>query len=324
MHVYLAIKNVNWEQDALVNSWKEIGDVSLFNFTPNDNPKSRVWWKRDRVDFQRRIIENTYNINKKKKIDLMFCYLSGRWIDPITIFEIRKNIDAPIVNLGFDDHHAFYGRRKHGRWMGNASIGKTFDLNITLQSPNDVKKYTSAGARAIFLPPGINPKTAPSIHSKINPEFDAVFIGGINRQRKKIVKMLKKSGCSVIARGNGWPEGPIPACDLEKTIAKGRVYLGEGIAGKTKKVALKARDIEGPFSKRPYLTNYNPLLETMFVPNKEILFYHNIKDAIKKVISLKENPEKASTIGKSAHRRVLTDHLWISRWKQVLQTLNIS
>ena len=253
----------------------------------------------------------------------MFCYLSGRWIDPNTIDQIRNNINAPIINLGFDDYHAFYGRKKHGRWMGNASIAKYFDLNITLQSPYDVKKYASTGAHAIFLPPGINPKTAPFVNTQAEPEFDAVFIGGINRRRKKLVKTLRKSGCTVITRGNGWPEGPIPNSDLEKIISKGRVYLGEGVAGKTKKVALKARDIEGPFSKRPYLTTYNPILETLFTPNKEILFYQNNKDAVQKVILVKENPQIAFNIGKHAHKRVLEEHLWVKRWKKVLQTLNI-
>ncbi len=121
-----------------------------------------------------------------------------------------------------------------------------------------------------------------------------------------------------MTKGVGWPDGPVGVLEMLEIFRKSLVVLGFGFLGESKEVALKGRDFEVPMAGVAYLTTLNSDLQKYFTPNKEILFYKNKLELLKKTKFLINNPEIAFRIGRAARYRALQEHSWQHRWRFLL------
>ena len=208
LRIFIAVKNVNWEQSGLVDTWQTLGEVLHYDWGENYNQYSNNWhiYEKERFNFE--LVDRVTKAHKQKSITLFFSYLSGRWVFPETIWKIDK-LGIITINFSFDDSHIFWGSVERTGWSGNAKIARYFDVNITSQSRKDISKYLAVGAIPIFLPPGSN-KAVWNVGNITNSRnIPVVFIGKNYGKRERIINYLRSNGVKVFTWGLGWPGGPI-------------------------------------------------------------------------------------------------------------------
>lgn len=320
IRVFIAVHHINWEYDALVRSWQEVAEVIHYDWGNTYNQYAPDWFSRKRAEFQTVLIERVKRNHESKSIDLFFSYLSGRWVDRTTI-ETIASLGIKTVNFSFDDTRLFWGPRINGIWTGVACIAPAFDLNISVASPLDIKKYQSVAARAVFLPPAGNVR-AFNIEPDTGTDRNLIsFIGQKYGRREEYIDYLRMKGVEVAVYGKGWSSGEISHEQKMDIYRRSIITLGFGFLGRSKKVSMKGRDFEVPMTGACYVTTWEPSLTVCFKENEEIVFYRNKKDLYEKVKWLKNNPDIAVQIGKAGRDRALREHQWRMRWKQLLLEL---
>jgi hypothetical protein len=84
---------------------------------------------------------------------------------------------------------------------------------------------------------------------------------------------------------------------------------------------LKFRDMEFPAHGCCYLTEFNEDVPKVFEIGKEILAFRSMREAAAEIRRMRANPELARQIGRAARRRVLENHNWGVRLRQLEQLL---
>ena len=85
--------------------------------------------------------------------------------------------------------------------------------------------------------------------------------------------------------------------------------LGQGIC---------ARVFEIPGAGGFQLCDYRPSIDELFVPDKEIVLYSDVKDMKEKIAYYLRHPGARQAIAEAGHRRALAEHRWVDRAKVVL------
>jgi spore maturation protein CgeB len=80
---------------------------------------------------------------------------------------------------------------------------------------------------------------------------------------------------------------------------------------------LKFRDMEFPGHGCCYLTELNEDVPKVFEVGKEILAFRTLREAADHIKRVGKQPDLARQIGRAARRRVLEDHNWGVRLKQL-------
>ncbi|MBI9102591.1 MAG: glycosyltransferase family 1 protein [Spirochaetales bacterium] len=315
--IFLAVKDVNWEKAGLVDSWKEWDSVH-YDWGSEFDQYAPDWQSLGKAAFNKRLLSLVGEAHKEKPLSLFFAYLSGRWVSTATIEAINR-MGIITVNLGFDDRHKYWGYKEGGLWTGNADIAKHFDINLTLQDPRDIRKYRLTGGRGIFSYPGGNEDSfiyRPGTEKK----YPVSFIGKRYGLREEYVDFLKDAGLNPLAAGLDWPAGPVSSEEMNDIYAQSLLTLGFGFVGTSRtKTGLKGRDFEIPLTGTLYLTSYNKDLAECFREGEEIEFYRSREEMAEKVLYYKNHPEEAIAKGLRGRERSLADHLWSSRWKNLLE-----
>lgn len=200
--IFVVVHHVNWEKHGLVDGWAEIADVIHYDWGNSFNQYAADWHQRGKPDFNKVLLRQVELAHREKTIDLLFSYLSGRWVYPYTIRAIGK-MNIITVNISLDDKVKFWGYQEPGGLSGNAEIAPEFDLCITTQSEEDVQKYISVGARALFLPPGGNTHSFSPIPAP--RDIPVSFVGQCYGTRPHIIGWLISCGIPVQTFGKGWP-----------------------------------------------------------------------------------------------------------------------
>ena len=123
----------------------------------------------------------------------------------------------------------------------------------------------------------------------------------------------------MVTYGAGWPEGKISQEKMLEVYGNSLINLGFGYTSNTNILGLKGRDFEVPLTGTAYLTTYHEELARSFLPDKEMIFYVNEEDLLRKVRYYLENPEKAKKIGLAGRRKALAEHTWEKRWQEILE-----
>jgi hypothetical protein len=84
---------------------------------------------------------------------------------------------------------------------------------------------------------------------------------------------------------------------------------------------LKFRDLEFPGYGCCYLTEQNPDISVHFEVGREILTYKTLREAAGQVRRICQRPELARQVGQSGRRRVLAEHTWQTRIRQLAEAL---
>jgi hypothetical protein len=82
--------------------------------------------------------------------------------------------------------------------------------------------------------------------------------------------------------------------------------------------ALNMRTFEVPATKTLLLNDYRDGIEDLFDMEKEILVYRNIDELITILEKLKRNPKEFDSVISNGYKRVLAEHTYIHRMKEVL------
>jgi len=317
--IFFAVKQVNWEKTGLVDSWREIAEVIHYDWGEKYNQYNRRdWQKTGKYLFNEELLERVKREHLKQPIQIFFSYLSGRSVFPRTIKQISE-MGIITINIGFDDTRSFRGKKRRTGWTGNMEIAPTFDICITCQNRNDIVKYLKAGANPIFFPPGGNHQFWASKSPSSNRTIPVSFVGQNYGRRQKIINRLRKAGIPVATYGKGWPEGEISQEKMLEVYNSSLITLGFGYIGKTNLLGLKGRDFEVPLTGTAYLTTYYEELARYFLPDREMLFYSNEEDLLRKVRYYLDNPEKAKEVGLDGRKKGLAEHTWEKRWQEILE-----
>lgn len=84
---------------------------------------------------------------------------------------------------------------------------------------------------------------------------------------------------------------------------------------------MKFRDMEFPGHGCCYLTDHNDDIPKVFEVGKEVLTFRNMREAAGHIKRLQREPELARQIGRAARRRILEEHNWGVRLKQLADRL---
>jgi hypothetical protein len=282
-HVFLAVHHVNWERHGLVDPWREIADVTHYEWGDSFDQYSRDWHRNGKLRFNEALFQRVRDTHDQKPIDLFFSYLSGRWVYAETIRNIGA-LGCVTTNIGFDDTLQFWGHKEASGLSGNADIASSFDVCITCGSERDVGRYIGVGARPLFLPPGVNPQAFE--HPKVERDIPISFVGQCYGKRPAIVEYLRANGVAIQTFGRGWPGGEVSLETMKEIYARSVINMGFGYTGGSSSVVLKGRDFEVPVSGGLYLTSYNAEMEKYFTPGKEIEFYHDETELLRKFSSI--------------------------------------
>ena len=319
--VFIAVKHHNWEQAGLIDSWADVAETVPWDWASRYDQHASDWHQRQKAAFNDELFERVQAAHKEKPLTHFFSYLSGRWLYPETIWRIGA-LGIITLNFSFDDSHRFWGKRREGLWTGIASIAPAYDLNITAQHPADLVKYRLAGARALYLPPGGNPKAFANL-PKVEKRYFVSFVGQCYGVRKEYIDHLRAHGIAVYTRGGeGWPEGPVSHEEMLTIYAASHIILGFGYTGHSRrKTAVKGRDFEIPLTGTAYLTTRDPVLSQYFREGEEILFYRNPDELVNMLRQYAERTDELARIGQAGQRRALAGHGWSHRWSQALGLL---
>lgn len=82
--------------------------------------------------------------------------------------------------------------------------------------------------------------------------------------------------------------------------------------------ALNMRVFEVPATKTLLLNDYRDGIENLFDIEKEILVYKNIDELIEILEKLKRNPKEFDSVISSGYKRVLNEHTYVHRMKEVI------
>jgi spore maturation protein CgeB len=206
--------------------------------------------------------------------------------------------------------------------VGPVDTARAFDLNLT-NVRHSLTKYAAIGARALFWPEGANPALFRPL--PVERTHDVAFVGGRYGPRGPVVERLQRLGFSVLARGPGWPEGPVPAEEIPVVLNRGRVVLGfSGIGRSMRVTCLKGRDFEAPACGAAYLASWNPELPLVWNIGKEIGVWRDVPDLVRTMRSLLQDDDALQRMRAAAVERSRSHHTWAKRVEAITQVLGHS
>jgi spore maturation protein CgeB len=320
LNIIALYHHFNWENETLKPSLGKFGRVRHYDWFENLNHLPKDWHKTLRAKINKNLINHLNKLIVAEKADIIFTYLSGELVEPVTM-QIIRNQGVPLVNLALNDKEHFVGKVKKGRAWGARDICSYFDLCWT-STKDALMKYCVEGALPVYLPEGANPE----IHKPYNIErtLDVSFIGQCYGNRADVINTLKAHGIAVETYGLGWPNGSLATEEMVRMYSRSKINLGfGGVADHSDTFCLKGRDFEIPMSGGLYLTEDHQELADVFQPSEEILTYCDINDLVSKIKYYLEHPEEAAVIRKQGYERALREHTWEMRFTKIFHLMGI-
>lgn len=318
--VFIAVKNTNWEQAGLVDSWQGLADTIHYDWGDNFDQNAANWFSHGRDAFGEALFQQVAAAHRQQPVDIFFSYLSGRWVSREAIERIGQ-LGIVTVNYDFDDSRKFWNSRKHGIYTGSAEIASAFDLCVSAQSSSNVGKYAAIGANPLFLPAGGNDAVFASVEPALERGVPVSFIGQNYGEREAWIEALEAAGVAVTKRGLNWPDGPLTLDEMLALYSTSLLTIGFGFIGKSRQVGLKGRDFEVPMTGCAYLTTYNEELANYFEAGVEILFYRTQQELQEIARYYISRPKEAIAIGLAGRKKALDSHRWEHRWGALLEVI---
>ena len=319
LRIFAAYAHVNWEDHNFKPALEAFGEVVHFSW--NFNAQYHSEWHASGKRIMNENMLNTIKMHHAQKpFDVFFGYLSGRTVFPETIREINR-MGIKTLNISLDDRLKFEGMQEPSGYSGQIDIAPEFSLCWTT-THEAVQKYQTAGARAIYLPPGANPDIFRPL--SLQRDIDLSFIGQKYGQRPRLIEFLHQKRLSVQTYGKGWESGEIDLEEMIRLYSRSRITLGFGTVGETEDVfCIKGRDFEAPMSGAFYLTQYHQELLPFFQMDKEIVCYHDWVDLVDKANYYLAHPKQTEAIRKAARQRSLAEHTWKRRFEKVFRQMGV-
>lgn len=252
--------------------------------------------------------------------------LKGETVMPETLWQIRKKTDTLIVNV-FPDNPLYMGKFDAIEPCNWFFVKDSYILDALRKS----------GLKNVFYLPQC---TDPDVHKPIELCgddkniycSDISLIGSMYPYRLKLIEGLLEF--KPVIWGRGW------AKSSNKAFLK--LYRGKDVRGDQKAKAIcgsqislnphhPLNDING-VNRRTYdiaacrgfqLVDYKTDMEKVFKPNEEIICFKTM-DELKKLIEYYlKRPDERFQIAEAAYRRVIKEHTYDARARQILDVINV-
>ncbi|HQG35255.1 MAG TPA: glycosyltransferase [Syntrophales bacterium] len=320
LQILAVYHDYNWEETALKPALEKFGAVFHFDWFRGTGAATGEWRRSGRRSMNRELLACARTLKQTHNLDVIFAYLSGEQVTPATMAALAA-LGVPTINLALNDKENFVGKIRGGQAMGVRDICRHFSLCWT-STEDALKKYVVEGARPVYLPEGANPE----LHRprEVARTIDVSFVGQCYGNRPEIIARLAAAGVKVVARGPGWPGGPLTTEAMVSLYSQSRINLGfAGVHGCTDAFCLKGRDFEIPMSGGLYLTEHHPELEKAYETGREIMTYRDFDDLLAKIRRLLDNPEEAEAIRRRGRERALRDHSWEGRFRKIFRIIGL-
>lgn len=286
---------------------------------------------------------------KKEKPDLFFAFM---FTDEL-LLDVLNEIKKYTISLAWfaDDHWRFDNYSKyyapHFSW-----VATTYFQAVERYQKIGVKKviHSQWAANTKLYKP--NYEGSASITAP-----DVSFIGAWSRPRQKIISALQKAGIDVKVYGSGWPNGRISEEEMIKFFSLSRInlalnpapgYFNINSLGRLlfrrsmNKIVpdfnfygnfrtwlnrgirqIKARHFEIPACRGFLLTEMADNLSDYYKIGKEIVIYKNTNDLIGKIKYFLKNDAERQMVVENGYQRVLRDHTYAQRFKDIFTKIFI-
>lgn len=211
-------------------------------------------------------------------------------------------------------------------------LGKVCDrffLHMRNQALED--EYLKRGLKIYYLPQGVDP----SAHSpcRFDPKFRSsiAFTGSFDKKREEILLKLSKKYRNLRIWGNGWEcskvehawQGkPIYLEGYGQVCASSKIVLNLGREGMWD-VDISARIFMTAACKGFQLSNDIETLGNYFDREKEIAVFHDAKELSQKIKFYSSHSKERKKIIEAAYKRVLSEHSYDLRIKEMLKCLGL-
>lgn len=283
-------------------------DVEIYNSSKNDwfqedYSKSKTypirWLHHDRVV---KLI-NLYNP------DVIICNAGGLSLSDKS-FQFTKKNNIITVGISLSDPDVFHDQGSH--------YYQDFDLFYTNSHFSLQNQYLDSD-HVHLLPFAASTQ----IHKpmKVQKRYDVVVVGHARQDRIELIDKLRKEfKVKTFGKGWGFDSIEVQGKNQVKAINLGKVYLSfpQTIAGYTN---VKVGLFEAAACKSCIVMPYIDEVENYFTYGTDILGYKD--DAMLKDLLFEhlEDGSRRLWIAENAYNRVISEHTWLHRWKNVLNDI---
>lgn len=266
----------------------------------------------------------------KKNYDLIYVR-SGEIIGEKLIIELKKRTKKIIF---FCNDNPFVKRDKQ-KWDLFKKSSKHYDL-IIFQDESRMSLSKKQGLKNTYL---VYPPFDKKIHSHLTnynykKKYDVIFVGTWSPKKSKLIKKLIISGLNIKIFGTRWHKdsdfeiikshyipGHLNYKNYSRIIHKSKIALC--LFSEENRDTITARSMEIPAIGTFMISMRTKAMQKVFKENKEVVFFSNYKECLRKCLFYISKPRLRNKISKNAHFKV-TKILRVSNDDLAKQIINQS
>lgn len=276
-------------------------------------------------------------------LDAVVSYCFGHDLNPALVRGVIAQ-GVPWVNFFCDSTH---------RFDEVAALARVVSLNWFVEH-GAIPSYRALGVPFVCLPYAFNPEHLPDCECR-EARRPAAFIGMPTGPRVDQLGQLREAGCEFEIRGPGWEDetngekamlfhglgdhlrqhphwaavqaltrGPLSDAAMPEYLRGCQTVLGLN-QGRDRHGCvtsyLKLRDLEFPGHGCCYLTEHNDDVAAALDVGREVLTYRTLDEVAALLKQLSRDPRRAAEVGRAGRRRVLAEHTWAIRIRQLAAAL---
>jgi spore maturation protein CgeB len=251
-----------------------------------------------------------------------------------TLKHIKKvNSRVRIINVLTDDPN---GKYKKG-WRLLKNTAAKYDLHFVQRKINILELYNWGANQVEISFRSFEPKFhRKKFEIQKDMSFQVGFIGSYEEEREQSIKFLIDNGIQVNITGDGWEKGKY--FNIIQSYYTGPSVYGDNYVDKINSMPIAlhflrkgnrdeqdSRTFEIPSCGTPMIAEYSEVHASLFLENKEVLFFRSDDELLEKVNELIRNPQYARELALAALKRCYVsgyDHL--TTCKRVLNIVSKS
>lgn len=300
---------------------EEISDLKLFYKRDGSYGQySRGQARDENLDWLELLFQR-YKLEENWVPDILLMQSFGFNINIQKMKMLKAKYGFKVINIGMDERLSYKLGIENGFEKGIAGLNEIIDLAL-VTTPECVDWYLKEEIPALYFPLASNEKVYYPVKD-IEKSIDVGFIGRKYGIRKDIVNFLKLNGINVKAFGPGWESSILDVSQNNTFYNSCKIVLGTANIGYSNKLMNpKLRDFEVPLSGTLYITNYTKELAELFEEDKEIIFYQNRKELLKKIKFYLENEPLREKIAKAGYNRAVVEHTYTKRLTNIFNFIS--
>ncbi|MGJ9383955.1 CgeB family protein [Salipaludibacillus sp. CF4.18] len=252
--------------------------------------------------------------------DILMMQSFGFNINTAKMKKLKEIYGFKIINIGMDERLSYKLGMENGFERGIAGLNEIVDL-VLVTTPECVEWYLKENIPAIYFPLASDEEVYfPA--KNIKKKYDVGFIGRNYGVRKELVSFLEENGLNIKAYGPGWENGVLDVSKNNEFYNSCKIVLGTANIGYSSKLMNpKLRDFEVPLSGTFYITNYTKELNNLFEEDKEIVFYNNKEELIRKLRYYLQNDMIREEIAAKGYDKAVKEHRYKIRLRKTFEQI---